>query len=486
MKKKIITTAALLLLFLAAGGVLLYRYIYIDAITGIRVLNLPEGGYTLNRYTREVRVPVAAKTEVRNGRADRTLLYESSDPAVAEVTAEGVLIGHTPGTVTLRIEAAGNPKVYTEVPVTVVQKAVGMQILPPEELPANEYYYLVHRGDRVSFTAKPVPASAEAEHITYESSRPDVAYVTKSGEIRAFKGGTTLVSVYWTGPYTLEGQKELLGEFWLNVCRRGDHDSLVYHEIQWYEESCLIAHALGNAGEYRYTNTRDALEESISEGFRVIEVDLAKTSDGEVVCRHNWKKDTFDVSYDGRIPDLATFEREKYFGTLTTLTARGLLEIWAEHPELYFITDVKQDENTDLPEIMGKLVELAREMGLEKLLDRLIVQLYNEEDYDKINAIYPMKHWLFTFYQLPKTTEAEEAAAKYSKEMNFGAFTVPVKWKKTGYFVGLAADFKLDLFVHVVDEPGEIRKYMKKGIYGFYTDYWSPQALEEWRENGEY
>ena len=126
MKKKIITTAALLLLFLAAGGVLLYRYIYIDAITGIRVLNLPEGGYTLTRYTREARVPVAAKAEVRNGRADGTLLYESSDPVVAEVTAEGVLIGHTPGTVTLRIAAAGNPKVYIEVPVTVVQKAVGM------------------------------------------------------------------------------------------------------------------------------------------------------------------------------------------------------------------------------------------------------------------------------------------------------------------------------------------------------------------------
>ena len=105
---------------------------------------------------------------------------------------------------------------------------------------------------------------------------------------------------------------------------------------------------------------------------------------------------------------------------------------------------------------------LAGEMGQEKLLDHLIVQLYNEEDYDKINAINPMKHGLFTFCQLPKTAEAEEAAAKYAKEMNFGAFTVPVKWKKTAYFVNLAADNKLDMFVHVVDEPSEIRKYMKR------------------------
>ena len=39
--------------------------------------------------------------------------------------------------------------------------------------------------------------------------------------------------------------------------------------------------------------------------------------------------------------------------------------------------------------------------------------------------------------------------------------------------------------VHVVDEPSEIRKYMKKGVYGFYTDYWSPRALEELRESGD-
>ena len=484
MKKKFIITA-LLILAAGVGGYGLHQYLYVEAITDVQILNMPEDGYTLTRYTQEARTPIAAKAGTRNKLADTALRYESSDPVVAEVTDEGVLIGHTPGTAAVRVTAVGNPRVYTEVPVTVVQKAVRMEVSLPEELPVNEYYYLVHRGDSVSFQPKPTPANAQVENVTYESSRPDVAYVTERGEIRAFKGGTTLVSVYWTGPYTPEGQKELLGEFWLNVCRRGDHDSLAHHEIQWYEESCLIAHALGNAGEYKYTNTRDALEESISEGFKIIEVDLAKTSDGEIVCRHNWKKDTFDVSYDGRIPDLATFEREKYYGTLTTLTARGLLEIWSEHPELYFITDVKQDENTDLPEVIEKFVALAREMGQEKLLDRLIVQLYNAEDYDKINAIYSMKHWLFTFYQLPKTTEAEEAAAKYSKEMNFGAFTVPVKWKKTAYFVNLAADNKLDMFVHVVDEPSEIRKYMKKGVYGFYTDYWSPRALEELRESGE-
>ena len=483
-KIRIILTAGVLRAA-AIAAVLIHHRLYVTAIRDIRIFNIPEEGYRLTRYGEEVKGAIAARVEADNELASRELRYESSDPEIVTVSEEGVLTAGKQGNAVVKVISVGNPSVSRELPVTVIQKAMSMQVALPEELPSNEYYYLIHRGDRVSFRALPEPADARVENLTYTSSRPSVASVSEDGEIRAYKGGTSLISVYWVSPYTPEGQKVLVGEFWVNVCRKTDHDSLTYHELQWYEESCLIAHALGNAGDYKYTNTRDALEESISEGFKVIEVDLAMTSDKEVVCRHNWKKDTFDVSYDGRIPDLATFEKEKYFGTLTTLTARGLLEIWAEHPELYFITDVKQDENTDLPEVIEHFVALAREMGQEKLLERLIVQLYNAEDYDKINAIYPMKHWLFTFYQLPKTDEAEEAAAKYSKEMNFGAFTVPVKWKRTGYFTGLAEDYKMNLFVHVVDEPAELRKYMKRGIYGFYTDYWSPKKLQEMRENGE-
>ena len=91
-----------------------------------------------------------------------------------------------------------------------------------------------------------------------------------------------------------------------------------------------------------------------------MEVDLGMTADEEIVCRHTWYSDDFDVSYDGSIPDLVSFEQEKYHGVLTTLSARGLLEIWSSHPELYFMLDVKQDENTNFLEVLEKFTTLAK------------------------------------------------------------------------------------------------------------------------------
>ena len=127
MKKKFIITA-LLILAAGVGGYGLHQYLYVEAITDVQILNMPEDGYTLTRYTQEARTPIAAKAGTRNKLADTALRYESSDPVVAEVTDEGVLIGHTPGTTAVRVTAVGNPKVYTEVPVTVVQKAVRMEV----------------------------------------------------------------------------------------------------------------------------------------------------------------------------------------------------------------------------------------------------------------------------------------------------------------------------------------------------------------------
>ncbi|MGN8800476.1 glycerophosphodiester phosphodiesterase family protein [Candidatus Merdisoma sp. HCP28S3_D10] len=468
---------------LALAG-LVYYGLFVFPIKEIRVqLPMVEAGYTLIRYTEDVEETIEAKVRRTGSLASEKLTYQTGDPEVAEVTAEGTLIAKKAGVTTVTVKSKGNPFVKKVIPVTVIQKALSMQVSMPEELPSNEFYYLAHTGDRPVLQALPDPVDGLVENLTYESSNPEIVTVSEDGVLEAHQGGIAKISVSWVGPYTEAGKQEDLGSFWVNVCRKQDHDKLEEHEIQWYEESCLIAHALGNAGNETYTNTKDALEESIAEGYKILEVDLNMTSDKEVVCRHTWYSDDFGVSYDGRIPDLATFEKEKYFGTLTTLTGRELLNIWAEHPELYFVTDVKQDENTNLSEVMDGLVALAKEQGQESLLDHLIIQLYGIEDYDRIREIYPFRHWLFTTYQLPDTPGAEIEAAAFSQEKDFGAFTSPVWCMGDDYFVNLANEYDLNLFIHVIDTEEEAERSMKRGIYGFYTDFMSPAGLREAREN---
>lgn len=482
MKKKAVWIAVLILTMVLFALVILYLFVF--SVREIRIENLSEkGDYTFVRYVEDEQALLKIQVVKDKGSlASDQVRYTSSHPEVAEVSGEGTVTAKAAGTAVITVQAKSNPWVKAEVPVTVIQKALSMQIAMPKELPANEYYYLLHTGDRPSMVPLPEPADGLVENLAFESSNPEIVMVTEDGVLEAHRPGIAEISVSWVGPYTEDGKTEDLGHFLVNVCRSQEHDTLAEHELQWYEESCLIAHALGNAGEYTYTNTREALEESLAEGYKVLEVDLSLTSDGEVVCRHTWYSDTYDVSYDGTIPDLETFKNEKYFGVLTTLSGRELLEIWAEYPELYFVSDVKQDENTNLLEVLEKLVALAREMGQEKLLEHLIVQLYDIEDYDRINEIYPIKHWLFTTYQLPDTPGAEVEAAAFAAEKGFGVLTVPAWCMSSDYFIELADAYGLNLFIHTIDTPESVRKSSRRGIYGYYSDFLVPDDPEG---NGE-
>ena len=422
--------------FLILSVAMLLVYIFVCSIHGVEILNgTADGSYTLVRYEKDIQEQIFAEVIADNPWASRELIYISDQPDIVEVSEMGIMTARNPGDAVITVKSKGNPWVKADFGIKVVQKALGMEIAMPEELPSNEYYYLLHLGDTPAMVPKPYPSNAYIENLFFESENPDIVSVTAEGRLNAHKAGIAIIHVSWTGPYTEPGQKEELGSFLINVCRRTDHENLADHEIQWYEESCLIAHALGNAGEY--------------------------TSDGEVVCRHTWYSDTFGVSYDGDIPDLATFEKEKYFDLLTPLTGRMLLEMWAEHPELYFITDVKQDENTNLLEVLEKFVKLAREMGYEGLLDHLVIQVYTPEEYDKIKDIYPFQHFLFTTYQILDTPGGDVTAVAFAAEKDMGVLTVPASCMGTDYFIKLAEEYGLLLFTHTLNDGSDVCGFQK-------------------------
>ena len=49
-----------------------------------------------------------------------------------------------------------------------------------------------------------------------------------------------------------------------------------------------IAHAGGQFNGATYTNSLEALDRNYGAGFRAFEIDLSFTSDGELVCLHDW------------------------------------------------------------------------------------------------------------------------------------------------------------------------------------------------------
>ena len=54
-------------------------------------------------------------------------------------------------------------------------------------------------------------------------------------------------------------------------------------------QALRIAHAGGGLGKRTYTNSYEALDSNIKNGCKYFELDFTFTSDGELVCIHDWK-----------------------------------------------------------------------------------------------------------------------------------------------------------------------------------------------------
>ena len=61
-------------------------------------------------------------------------------------------------------------------------------------------------------------------------------------------------------------------------------------ESPWYERYNVIAHAFGGIDSYDYTNSYEALVANYNLGTRVFEIDIATTSNGDLVLLHEWNQ----------------------------------------------------------------------------------------------------------------------------------------------------------------------------------------------------
>ncbi len=114
---------------------------------------------------------------------DATVVYQSSDPAVATVNSTGEVKGIAAGEVIIYIVAG---KVRKQVPVTVKIATTAINL--------NTEYKVMKPGDSFELKASVQPTGA-AGKITYSSIDPEIASVTSSGTITAKKCGNTAIVV---------------------------------------------------------------------------------------------------------------------------------------------------------------------------------------------------------------------------------------------------------------------------------------------------
>jgi len=144
-----------------------------------------------------------------------------------------------------------------------------------------------------------------------------------------------------------------------------------------------IAHAGGAVEGESYTNSLDALAANKAD-YDLFEIDLIETSDGQLVCLHDWERLGEVVSWDetGTIASpmsLAAFEAYSVESArFQNCTLESLADWLRRNPGKRVIPDVKGNPPTALKVIAARYPDLV---------DRFVAQIYQPEDYPIARAL---------------------------------------------------------------------------------------------------
>ena len=235
---------------------------------------------------------------------------------------------------------------------------------------------------------------------------------------------------------------------------------------EWFLDAPLIYHAGGQINGHTYTNSAEAVQKTLSEGNCFIEIDFAYTSDNRLVCVHGWD----DVYMEEYIPTLEEFLSTKIQGKYTPMTAEDLIHIMKENPQMYLITDTKEE---DLVSVIADLAELTQ--WDSSILDRFIIQLYLGSEKEGILEVYPFRdsQFLLTVYKL---NEWPRQVGHICSQYQISVITLPHQ-DTAPADIAMLREYGYTLYEFTVNRPDFAVQSLKNGISGFYTDCLSPTDL---------
>lgn len=240
-----------------------------------------------------------------------------------------------------------------------------------------------------------------------------------------------------------------------------------------------IAHAGGIIDEYAYSNCLDAVLLNYEKGQRAFELDFAVTSDNKLVCKHDWDYVIQEGGVPGEVWDEQRFMSTPIFGQYTPLSFETLCRLMAEYPDIWIVTDTKDTETEDVQRDFEIMVNTARECGMESVLDRIIVQIYNEEMYDAVHEVYPFKSYIYTLYQFfDGDAETFLECVRFCYANDIDTITT---WNYfvTPELIQIAEEYDILYYAHTENDVENAKSMIGQGLTGVYTDSITPDMLKE-------
>lgn len=227
----------------------------------------------------------------------------------------------------------------------------------------------------------------------------------------------------------------------------------------------LIAHAGGDYKGVPITNSLQALECSVREGFRYIEIDLSKTGDGVVMLVHDWEyaKTMVKSPINNYSPVYKEIMSAKKTHTLIDLNR--FIKWLKKHDDVSIITDVKDNNFEILKFLKEKYPEMQR---------RFIPQIYSFDEYPIVRKM-GYENIILTLYKIKKS---DEDIISFCHKNQLFALTVSTR-RATTEFLKKCSALSVPIYVHTVNDIFEYRVLRKNGVHGVYTDFFQPDSWIE-------
>lgn len=252
----------------------------------------------------------------------------------------------------------------------------------------------------------------------------------------------------------------------------------------WYVQNHVIAHGGGGIDGKTYTNSLEAWEYSYSRGNRVMDADLTFTTDGKLVLLHDWADNleqssmAMHQSYsfmdkNGHLQyksanwkklDFQTFMSKKIYRLYTPMSCENMLLFMHAHLDLYVATDMKDDVISSYQYLVYK----AKEMKMESVLNRIIVNIYDYNMYEKIMSLYPFKNTIVRQHYVHPNNYYE--LVDFCVKNDIHVVNVSTCYAKDKG-IQLLRSKGLRVIVAVVDYISDMQEYRRYGFSGCVSNY---------------
>ncbi len=239
-------------------------------------------------------------------------------------------------------------------------------------------------------------------------------------------------------------------------------------EYKWSNKGNLISHACGgivNNHEYMYSNSKEALDYSMKHSFKIIECDIMRRSNGEIVLAHGM---------------------EEYWcgeqGDFSLMTFNELIEILKQYPDVSCLVDIKWESIGEyeiyinqIDEIIGNIA--TNDDNYKSIKNQIVMEVYNEET---IQIAYNKNfNMILTSYRR-SDCEVHMNTVCLCKKYGIEAIALGID-QRVFYSnrLKVLTDKGIRIFVYSTDSIEDYKKLKESGVTGIFTNYLTYKDIEE-------